>query len=118
MNGYIFGMYYKQNPNIMLKISTLLLFFFMSATLLANDAKDSKPYTQNTTLSAQSVKVVLENSTEDFKTELKKSEQVASELPDAILRLYQLEKVKFTGVTIYAHKPLELANIKNPIKAA
>ena len=46
-------------------------------------------------------------------------ESLASEdLPDAILRLYQLEKVKFTDRMIYTHKPLELANIKNPVKTA
>ncbi|MFD2826112.1 hypothetical protein ACFSYG_06485 [Leeuwenhoekiella polynyae] len=101
----------------MLKITTLLIFFFVSTALLANDTKDSKPFLETTSISAESVKIVLENSDMNFKTELKKSEQVASELPAAILRLYQLEKVNFTGVTIYAHKPLELANIKNPIKA-
>ncbi|WP_236638775.1 hypothetical protein [Leeuwenhoekiella aestuarii] len=101
----------------MLKITTLLLFFFVSTALLANDTKDSKPFSETTIISAESVKVVLENSEINFKSELKKSEQIASELPAAILRLYQLEKVNFTGVTIYAHKPLELANIKNPIKA-
>ena len=37
-------------------------------------------------------------------------------LPEAILRLYQLEKIKFTGEMIYPHKPLELAKIKSPVK--
>ncbi|MEH6656549.1 MAG: hypothetical protein V7705_02435 [Leeuwenhoekiella marinoflava] len=113
---YIWDVIQTKPPNNMLRITTLLLFSFVSTTLLANDTKDSKPFFKNTIISAESVKVVFENPDVDFKNKLKKSEGIVSELPAAILRLYQLEKVKFTGVTIYAHRPLELANIKNPIK--
>jgi len=102
----------------MLKISTILIFLLVSTALLANDSKESKPFFEKTIISAESLEIVTDNLKTNFQTEINKSEQVVSELPDAILRLYQLEKVEFTGLIIYTYKPLELANIKNPVKAA
>ena len=40
----------------------------------------------------------------------------AVELPEAVLRLHDLEKREYKGETIYTHIPLELAKIKNPVK--
>lgn len=42
--------------------------------------------------------------------------KTAVELPEAVLRLHDLEKREFKGETIYTHIPLELAKIKNPVK--
>ncbi|MAW93856.1 MULTISPECIES: hypothetical protein [unclassified Leeuwenhoekiella] len=38
------------------------------------------------------------------------------ELPEAVLRLHDLEKREYKGNIIYTHIPLELAKIKNPVK--
>ncbi|WP_442845770.1 hypothetical protein [Leeuwenhoekiella sp. H156] len=42
--------------------------------------------------------------------------QVVVELPEAVLRLHDLEKSEYKGETIYKHIPLELAKIKSPVK--
>ena len=42
--------------------------------------------------------------------------QVVVELPEAVLRLHDLEKSDYKGETIYKHIPLELAKIKSPVK--
>ena len=41
---------------------------------------------------------------------------LAVELPEAVLRLHDLEKKEYNGTVIYAHVPLELAKIKSPVK--
>ncbi len=56
------------------------------------------------------------SSAEPKQAEVKVNKTLAGELPEAVLRLHDLEKREFKGEIIYAHKPLELAKIKNPIK--
>ncbi|MFI8378164.1 hypothetical protein [Leeuwenhoekiella sp. NPDC079379] len=44
------------------------------------------------------------------------SQNIASELPDAVLRLHDLKKVNFRGEIIYTRSPLELSTLKSHIK--
>ncbi|MEC7781923.1 MAG: hypothetical protein VYB38_00840 [Bacteroidota bacterium] len=91
----------------MLKTFTLICALFFSAFASAN-TDEVKPVSEKIIFTSSFDLVVAQQ-----------VESLASEdLPDAILRLYQLEKVKFTDRMIYTHKPLELANIKNPVKTA
>ena len=91
----------------MLKTFTLICALFLSALASAN-TDEVKPVSEKIIFTSALDLVVAQQ-----------DEALASEdLPDAILRLYQLEKVKFTDRMIYTHKPLELANIKNPVKTA
>ncbi|PHQ28468.1 hypothetical protein [Leeuwenhoekiella nanhaiensis] len=45
-----------------------------------------------------------------------KTPKTAVELPEAVLRLHDLEKREYKGNIIYTHVPLELAKIKSPVK--
>ncbi len=43
---------------------------------------------------------------------------IASELPNAVLRLHDLKEVNFRGEILLRRSPLELAKLKSPIKTA
>jgi len=93
----------------MLKKLLLLFLLFSSSAIFANTLGEKTKAAKQTNQLAQLSQVVFDhnyiggNLTEHT-------------LPEAILRLYQLEKIKFTGEMIYTHKPLELAKIKSPVK--
>ena len=93
----------------MLKKLLLLILLFSSSAIFASTPGEKTKTAKETNQLAQLSQVVFDNNL----IEVNLTEHT---LPEAILRLYELEKIKFTGEMIYTHKPLELAKIKSPVK--
>ncbi len=87
----------------MIKSITLLGALFMTCLVQAQDDPVTEKPTQI-------------HSSEEVDRLKFSTSKMAVELPEAVLRLHDLEKREFKGETIYTHIPLELAKIKNPVK--
>jgi len=80
-------------------IGALLITCFVHAQSETDDKETIKPNLQ----------------TKEASSQLETPKTVV-ELPEAVLRLHDLEKKEYKGTIIYTHIPLELAKIKNPVK--
>ena len=102
----------------MSKIFSVILFLFACSLSFAKTSVTGITSKKNNKYAVQELITFDELQVDSINNNLSISKNIASELPDAVLRLHDLKKVKFRGEIIYTRSPLELSTLKSHIKTA